>query len=66
MKKYKIGQIVEYSKYKWKIHSILWIRTIKGKDKKLRLMSIEGDVKSAWENICPYFLHCEINVNKLN
>lgn len=65
MKRYKIGQMIEYSGYKWRIHSIIWIKDNNGKAKKLRLMDVRGDVKNTWEYICYHFSYCEINVNKI-
>lgn len=65
MKRYKIGQTIEYSGYKWIIHSIIYIRDNNGKAKKLRLMSLKGDIKYTWEYICHNFVNLEINVNKL-
>lgn len=65
MKRYKVGQTVEYSGYKWIIHSIIWIQDNKGKVKKLRLMDEKGNINYSWEYICHHLIYCEINVNKI-
>ena len=65
MKRFKVGQTIEYSGYKWIIHSIIWIRDNNGKAKKLRIMSTSGKIIYTWDYICFNFSNCEININKL-